>query len=141
MGLDLGEIIIAIENEFCIRFPDDPSFDLTIESMQAFARASYDPDRIREAIRALPPDAPDGRMPREAYAEVLERFSWMPSPGLLSDRRFRREDVERHLAGRLHYEGRPEGIDRMVVAIVRRELQLKVEPRPQDHLVHDLGAD
>ena len=140
MGLDFVEIILEIEEEFCIVIPDNAGLN-TMGDLQEFVVNTFSRSNVNRALDLLPKNGDDGKMPYDQYQQIWECFPWLPSPkGLFQKKRYERDRVVALLQQKYEYATNPDSIREKVMRIIKEILGLRYEPSPQDRLVEDLGC-
>ena len=146
MGLELTEIAMCLEEEFCFDFEDRAlaDWDGTVLALAQLVEAQCQDNRLERALEALGCFETSAPLDRKTYRGIREQIRLLPLPLFGVPRRFRtvaliRSHLEQRL-GRRHSYCSSQAILDGVKRIIQERLDLDSPPEDTDHLIDDLGA-
>jgi len=139
VGLDLAELAMEVEEEFCITISEDPPRRIiTVQDLLDEVWNSYDWKRITEAINEIPPNGPNGYIEQPDYECFRSKYSWLPyHKSWLKYKKYTHSSIHAHLSSK--YYSSKEEVQRALIVLVKNKAGTKAEIPLHSRFVEDLG--
>jgi hypothetical protein len=141
MGLEITEIIMDIESEFCISIPSNVQMDGFVYELEEIAVKLHSPNRILALIKAIPANGPHGYIESGVYYALWKENPFLPSPtGFLgAAKRHSSEEIKNELSSKTLYYDESK-IRAQLRFIIKDRSGYKGDIQSHHHLVRDLGC-
>ena len=142
MGLEIAEIIMDIEDEFCIEIEEDARLDGTVGQLENYVISKFNFNVISKVIDLIPENDESGYIPHEAYAKLYNKYSWLPTPKriIFFKKKLNKHDICEYLLSKEKYKNNSDLIRNQIRTIIKEQLQLSFDIEAKHHLVKDLGC-
>lgn len=142
MGLEIAEIMMDLEDEFCVELFDNELPLLKVSDIEDLVVGKRPRERISEAIALVPGDCPDGHLDHDTYCAYWKKHKSLPSPSRwfgLQRNQITSEEIIRSLTDRLARYQTDDQVRVAVRRIIAGRLSLPAVASHQD-LIKDLGC-
>ena len=106
MGLEIAEIFMDIESEFCISIPSDVQMNGFVHELEDLVIKLHSPLRIIELLKNIPDNGPDGYIDPNVYQGIWASNKFLPSPTGVFQRtkHYSSETIKSALATKSNYD-------------------------------------
>ena len=141
MGLESAEILMDIEDEFCIEISSDTRLEGYIYELEDLVKRLYSADRIKYLMHLVPEDETDGYIDHYKYEQLWNKHKSLPAPKrmIFLRNKHSKKDIILTLENKLRYMD-SNLITEKIHSIIIERTCFKGILKSQYHLIRDLGC-
>ena len=141
MGLEIVEIFMDIESEFCISIPSDFQMNGFVHELEDLVIKLYSPLGIIKLLKKIPDNGPDGHIDPNVYQGIWASSTFLPSPTGVFKRtkNYSSEMIKSALTMKCNYDSH-EKIRQKIKSIIKDRSGFRGEVLSGHHLVRDIGC-